>query len=304
MNIPQPAAPVGPPSRQPTHELDLPAADPATSFHAWNAQQQRLYRVAAPILLNNTPLCPDHARNIIGFTAKNKYSYSADYVDEAQKYLGLDDRLRVTEVLNGSGAEWAGIREGDILLAAGIEPIPEGELAEVQASALIASELQGRSEVSLMVLRGHDRMTFDVPLTPACAMKIDVGHSDEFTAYADGRRVMITRGMLNFVRSDGELAYVIAREVARNVLQPQLNPEEAKTIDSLRAPAVESATGVSAVEASSGPIHVNVELERLALNMLVRAGYSLAVVGNFLQRMSAMPQADRHSSSIAYLPRR
>ena len=36
------------------------------------AQQDRLYRVAAPLLTSNAQLCRGNARNLLGFTAKNR----------------------------------------------------------------------------------------------------------------------------------------------------------------------------------------------------------------------------------------
>jgi hypothetical protein len=48
------------------------------------SQQDRLYRVAAPLLVNNTELCKGNARNLLGFTATNRYSFSAELSDPAQ----------------------------------------------------------------------------------------------------------------------------------------------------------------------------------------------------------------------------
>ena len=53
------------------------------------ALQDRLYRIAGPLLINNADLCRNQARNLLGFTAKNKYSYSGEFVDAAQAVLNL-----------------------------------------------------------------------------------------------------------------------------------------------------------------------------------------------------------------------
>ena len=39
------------------------------------ALQDRLSKVSAPLLINNADLCKTYARNLLGFTAQNKYSY-------------------------------------------------------------------------------------------------------------------------------------------------------------------------------------------------------------------------------------
>jgi len=102
-----------------------PAAPPAPSVAAPTpqqvmlrdivAQQDRLYRVAAPLLVNNTELCKGNARNLLGFTAKNRFSFSDELGEAAQQLYGMDDRLQVMGVLAGSGAARAGIRVGDKL---------------------------------------------------------------------------------------------------------------------------------------------------------------------------------------------
>ena len=50
--------------------------------------QDRLSKVSAPLLINNADLCKTYARNLLGFTAQNKYSYPGIYADAAQAALG------------------------------------------------------------------------------------------------------------------------------------------------------------------------------------------------------------------------
>jgi hypothetical protein len=63
------------------------------------ALQDRLYRIAGPLLINNADLCRTQARNLLGFTAKNKYSYTGEFVDAAHAVLNYGDRLEVASVL-------------------------------------------------------------------------------------------------------------------------------------------------------------------------------------------------------------
>src|SRR4051812_24386006 len=77
------------------------------------ALQDRLYRIAGPLLINNADLCRTQARNLLGFTAKNKSSYTGEFVDAAQAVFNYGDRLEVASVLAGSGAARAGLRKGD-----------------------------------------------------------------------------------------------------------------------------------------------------------------------------------------------
>jgi len=101
-----PSAPGTPPAAPgvPTVPVTPVSSADQQALQSLVAQQDRLYRVAAPLLVNNTELCKGNARNLLGFTAKNKYSYSADLAPAAQKMLGLQEHLQVMGVLAGSGA--------------------------------------------------------------------------------------------------------------------------------------------------------------------------------------------------------
>ncbi|GAB3549886.1 hypothetical protein GCM10027343_32250 [Noviherbaspirillum agri] len=280
----------------------LPPIDKAATLRAWVAQQDRLYRVAAPLLVKNTELCPAHARNLLGFTAKTKYSYSDDFVDAAEEVLGLDDRLKVMSVLPGSGAAQAGLQPGDILLVAGIEPLPEGQDAERNAAALIASEVQGSTQLKLTVLRNDERLVLDVPLTPACAMVVDLGNTDSVSSYADGHRLMITRGMLAFARSDEELAYALAREIAHNVLTTSPRADMGAVIDDLRTLDAASTPPPLAADITPFTPVLDATADKIALYLLVRAGYDIADVSAFWKRLATEHSAEAPNSHTALHP--
>ncbi|MFS2016402.1 peptidase M48, partial [Massilia sp. CT11-108] len=100
--------------------VEAPALSPqmaaaADTLTKMAALQERLYKVAAPLLIQNAELCKGQARNLLGFTAKNRWSYPGEYNEAAHVAFGMDERLQVTDVLAGSGAARAGLQEGDVL---------------------------------------------------------------------------------------------------------------------------------------------------------------------------------------------
>lgn len=279
----------------------MPAAaiDKATILRNWIAQQQRLYRVAAPLLIRNTELCPQHARNLLGFTAKNRYSYTDDFAETAQAALGLEERLQVMNVFPGSGAEAAGLRQGDALFAVEIEPLPQGPQAENASAAIIGTELRGRNSVSLTVLRAGERIVHNISLTPACAMVIDLGNTGLASSFADGQRVMVTRGMLDAAQSDEELAYILAREIAHNILAPQPRRDIAAKIDRLHtlAPPANGEAGAAALP--SYPPDQELRARKLALYLLARAGYGIDNAPGFWQKIAAPPASPETLTELA-----
>jgi len=271
----------------------------AALLQAWVGQQQRLYRVAAPLLLKNTDLCPAQSRRILGFTAKNRYSYSNDFVDIAREELGLDDQLQITSVLPGSGAMLAGIKPGDILLAAGGKPLPTGPNAERASSSIIAESIQGNAPIELTVLNGSDTTIVEVLLTRACAVTIDLGNTDEINSFADGRRVMVTRGMLNFVQSDEELAYVLARDIAANIVSPAPRPAVSAFIDRLHTLNLNLTPPKDEAPITSTSSITDAAVEKLALYMLARAGVATTGVARFWERLNVAYPGDVGNSHAA-----
>lgn len=252
-------------------------------------QQDRLYRVAAPLLVNNTPLCKGNVRNLIGFSAKNKYSYSEDYVAAASA-LGYEERLQVTGVLNNSGAARAGVRRGDLLTSVQGQPMPQGPNAERQAAVALGPLVGRLSSVKLGLQRDGNPLTANVPLTQACGFGIELGNVDNVNAYSDGRRVLITRGMLNFARNDTELAYVMAKELAHTALghptRQQMNATIGGIIDNMIRVTPDTAplSGMAGVKPM--PQELDQAADTLSLYMLARAGYSIDGAAAFWQRLA------------------
>lgn len=243
-------------------------------------------------MMRNVELCPHNARQILGFTAKNKFSYTSQFVDTAASELGLDDRLRVMEVLPQSGAQQAGVTQGDVLLEFNGKPLPTGPEAERSAAVLIISETRGKQQVNLKVDRQGNEMSFDVPLTEACAFGIELGDSDDINSYADGYRVMVTKGMLGFVRSDLELSYVLASEFARNLLATGRRNDMSATIDDLRFLKIGANRNAKPIEIKPYTAAADSAADRLALYMLARSGYALDQYASFWDRLAqAAPEA-------------
>jgi hypothetical protein len=293
-------APVVTKMPEPKPVVVAPPVDPALvkELNAVVAMQDRLYRVGAPLLVNNIDLCKGNARNLLGFTAKNKYSYSSEFVDAAHQALGLNDRLQIMDVFDGGGAAKAGLRRGDILIAAEDKPMPQGPDAESKAASMLVPLVVGKPQIKLSITRANANIAVNVPLTHACAFGIQLGRADFVNAYADGHRVLITRGMLNFVHGDEELAYVLAKEMAHNALahaqKQRMNATVGGVIDNLARmhPDLSTMSGTSGVKPM--PQDLDNAADALALYMVARAGYDITGAPAFWQRL-----AGQYPASIA-----
>ena len=268
--------------------------------------QDRLYRVAAPLLVNNTDLCRGNARKLLGFTAKNKYSYTSEFTEAAERGFGLGERLHIMSVLTGSGAAQAGLRAGDVLLAVDDKPMPQGPNAERLAASILGPLINSRANVKLSLLRNQAPLTPVVPLTLACAFGIEFGDADNINAYSDGHRVLITRGMLGFAKSDTELAYVIAREMAHGALGHATRLRMSATLGSIIDNLIRIHPDLSTMSGMAGvkpfPQDVDAAADTLSLYMLARAGYDIDGAQRFWQRLASQVPASTLNGYTAIHP--
>jgi membrane-associated protease RseP (regulator of RpoE activity) len=254
-------------------------------------QHDRLYRIAAPLLIDNAQLCTKHARNLLGFTAKNRYTYPGQYNEAAWVVLGMGERLQVTNVLAGSGAARAGLRQGDRLVAAGGTQLPEGPNALSQAGAVFGPIMSKQASLPLSIERNGNQRDLTIPVTRACAFAIELGNADNINAYADGSRVMVTRGMLGFAQNDDELAYVVARTMAHNMLGHAATQRNAATIgsiiDNLTAITPDTSMLIGSGGIKAMPVADDVAADRLAIYLVARAGYRIDGASAFWKRLAA-----------------
>jgi hypothetical protein len=252
--------------------------------------QNRLYKVAAPLLIQNAELCKGQARNLLGFTAKNRWSYPGDYNEAAHLAFGMDERLQVTSVLAGSGAAKAGLQTGDVLLAAAGKPLPTGQHALSQVSAVFGKIIASQATLPMTVERHNSERQVAIPVTRACAFAIELGNADNVNAYADGSRVLVTRGMINFTRNDDELAFVLAKSMAHNMLGHAAAQRNTSTIgsiiDNLKSVTPDTSMLIGSGGIKAMPPEMDAAADRLSLYLAARAGYEIDNADNFWKRLN------------------
>ncbi len=302
---------VGVPTQSPTAPDDQPALTPrqaaaAEALTRMAAQQDRLYRVAAPLLINNAELCKDKARSLLGFTAKNRYSYPGEYNEAAHVAFGMGDRLQVTGVLAGSGAARAGLKRGDGLISAGGKPLPTGANASTLAGAVFGPLVSAQATLPMQVEREGKERSLSIPVTRACGFGVELGNADNVNSYADGSRIMVTRGMMHFADADEELAYVMAKGMAHNMLGHAAAQRNAGTIGSVIDNLMGVRPDLSMLIGSGGikamPQEMDAAADSLSLYLLARAGYKIDGADDFWKRLAATHPATVLNGYVANHP--
>jgi hypothetical protein len=136
----------------------------------------------------------------------------------------IDRGPGVIVVVPTSPAATAGFRAGDIMLAIdGMAIPPENDLvlpfeaagARLRADAVL-DLLQTAQSVTLL----RDGTPHVARLKPilACPSRVHLARSKQRNAFADGRHIFLTTGVLAQLRNDDEVAFLIAHEMAHNIL--------------------------------------------------------------------------------------
>jgi len=186
------------------------------------AEYRRVFDHGYPLLFAAESLCKgEQNRREIGWLLTNN-----DALPEAMKRVGKEkygwhDALSVVHIVANSPAAEAGIQAGDQLLKINHQTVPQGKAALekfAEQYSKIANTLNEKTNTLAVTLkRGEQTLAINVTPQPACAFRLLVFNSDSVNAFADGKNLAITRGMLRFADDVG-LNTVLTHEIAHNIM--------------------------------------------------------------------------------------
>lgn len=202
------------------------AVQQAHAFSTLMTQFDRLLGVSYRVLTTGVDICPDRQPffNLVLHDAESYrkqlqpdwlswVSGGTDMSRAAIEHYQLGSGVRVRYVQPGSQAASL-LRPGDEILAIDHLTAREG------AMALMAylGRPNGDTPRTVTIRAARAGQEFDVRLTsvPACHYSVALQTDDVVNAYADGRKITVTTGMLRFATSDDELAIIIGHEIGHN----------------------------------------------------------------------------------------
>lgn len=259
--------------------------------------QARLFRISYPILARGAALCEGKVRPSAGMRFGNLEDIAKDFRDAAAKLLGLTNELLIVQVAGGSPAQRAGLREKDVILALQGKPAQKGTGARQKFLEAIAETAKMRKELSFKVRRAGAEHVISVEHEPACDYPALLHPADAINAFADGRQIVVTRGMLRFVRDDLELAVVVGHELAHNTMK-HIEKQTGNVLLGTLLDILAASRGVD-TQGMFGNLaglvyskEFEAEADYVGLYLTARAGYDVDKAPNFWRRMaSASPGA-------------
>ncbi|HET8611894.1 MAG TPA: M48 family metallopeptidase [Sphingomonas sp.] len=205
-----------------------PPVDPdlAASLEALAAKDLRVASIAYRLQTAAGAHCPHHSR-LSGMIVQDASQYRGDLRPAVAALFDLGAFPAVTGVVPGGPADRAGVRPGDQVaavngrsLVAGL-PAVGSKKANGRRFTAIVDRLDrafNAGPVTLSLLRDGQPLTIRVQGREGCASDVQLDLSKDRNAGADGKTVTISQGIVDFAHSDDELAFVIAHELAHDIL--------------------------------------------------------------------------------------
>lgn len=231
------------------------------AFDEMDRLQQRLMQVARPVLKANTELCPK-IREDIGVMMHTVKTYPKALRPAAQRELGAKDKPSVRLVTKGSPADAAGVKVGDQFLD------NDGNIVTPQSKAI---QTQFKEGGNIRVRREGTEIPLTVTSETICGYTVRLAQTSTINAYADGKNITMTAGMMNFVKNDDELALIIGHELGHNTMG-----HIRKIISNI----------ILTAGATRYTRPFETESDYVGLYYMVRAGYSPEGVEDFWRRLA------------------
>ena len=268
-------------------------------------QQARFWDISYPLLAEGADVCRKLIRPGFGFVAFTRWDIDRYYRIASMSSYGLDDRLRVVHVLPDSPAAKAGLRAGDVIEGIGHHAIPLGRAASAAVDRVVDGEAVVGVAQTFHVRRREQRLALAIAPRMQCDVNLVVTDSDRINAFNDGRTIYVTHGLLRYFNDDRALTAVAAHLIGHGLLEHRAGQGEGAAgtalqgrLESLRLAFLGNDEVDARKRAGTLPGALaytkeqEIEADRVALELLARAGYPLEVLGEVWDHLPGLePEA-------------
>ncbi len=261
-----------------SHAAPRPAD--VAAYRALVALDARLAGAGYRLALANAEYCPVKERGP-GWVIHDIAQYPD--ADTAKAAFGFETPIQVAAIVQGSAAQTAGVMADDGFT--GIDgatiywptmPVGKTGYERVAAFKKLLTERAANSPALPVKLSRKGReidLNLEIPLL--CASDFQIDPSARMDAGADGKMVSVTSALAEYASGEGELAAIVAHELAHNILQHRARLDAAKVNRGLGRQFGKSRKAILATE---------IEADRLSMWLLANAGYDPLAALEFWQR--------------------
>ena len=268
--------------------------------------KQRLHKVSYPILKSASQFCSNKQLNSIGAQGIASADFEGGWKVTANKIFGGDEFIITWVAENGPAAK-AGLAINDKVLA--LNGVSYGNNQQ-QHKKFYAETARIKTSESLItylnIKRNQQLINLTIIQERICGYPVVLADSDSVNAYADGKRIIITKGMLRFARDDQDLSLVIAHELGHN-LMGHLDKKQSNSMLGTLLDLAAAANGINTrgtfgnAGASAFSQDFEAEADYVALYYMNAAGLPLEGVANVWREMAAEhPRSIRSNHSASH----
>lgn len=259
----------------------------------------RLQAVYWRLATSAAQMCPRKSR-LLGMDAIS--GAKGDLAAALQRVAGVGHEMTVISVVPGGAADVAGVKARDVLLTAWEVPF-NSESRNTISEHLRNSEAQW-DQVPLRLRRAGQTMQLTVKPPMACDYPTSVTDANVLNAVADGENIFVTKGMMNFVHTEDELALVVSHEMGHNVMRHAEAKRKNSTLGMLGDIALAiasrgnySGSSFAQLAAQTYTKEFEAEADYVGLYILANAGYAYAEAPKFWRRMAVAAPANIRGSA-------
>jgi hypothetical protein len=175
----------------------------------------------------------------------------------------------------------AGMAIGDAIIAINGDPVTSTRVETVsnQIQRLTRAKIQ---PLTLKLRQGTSERAVNLWSVPSCRMNVGLIPSPVINAFSNGSDIVLTTGLLGFVRSPDQLAWVIAHEVGHHVLEHA----ESARLQIMLNRFLGSTVGEKPVDIRQ--IDLERQADVFAADLMTRAGFDLRQVPRLLGWMQVL----------------
>jgi hypothetical protein len=251
------------------------------SLRTLGAEQMRVSAIGYRIAAANARSCA-RPQMMTGIISHDLAQYAPAARAAVSQAFSLNEGFGVLQIVPGSAAERAGLHIDDEIIAVGDRSVEDSAAFE-QARPSYAREARFQGILSnalaqgptqLLVRRAGKVMRITVEGQPGCGGDVILSNSSDLNAWSDGGRVVVTTAMMHEAANDDELAFVIAHEMAHNILGHANGHKESLGLFGLLG------------FGSSGVKRMEMDADSYAVPLMTSAGYSPRAGISFLETAS------------------
>ena len=246
----------------------------------------RLHDVAFPLLVSAAEWCPFEQEPTYGFFLRDEEG------THNQAGEGGGRTALVAYVHPRLPAALAGLAPGDQVMQVNAMSVTEHGAEDVMllVRRLTLARIQ---PLQLEVARAGDHRIVTMWAVPACQFALQLVESDQINGITDGRRIGVTTGAMRFVRSDDELAWVLAHEIAHDVLNHSQNARLRAMLSAFLGATVGD-NGMAAAPAPQRSLEA--QADYVGSYLMARAGYDLQAIERVWSRIEGLQSQQAPSS--------